>query len=292
MTLARRLLLVVALATVPAYAAAPATPPADWLVDQVRVLAAPAMEGRASGTPGAERAARHIAAEMKRVGLTPAGDEGGWEQAFTVPTGIRLGDGNALAVVAPSERALALGRDFVPLTMSANGAWQGDVLFAGFGITAPDLGWDDYAGLDARGRLVLVLEGEPRRTDPASPFRRPDAYHYAERSHKVINAREHGAAGVLLVAHPERAGDTLPSLTGLGQPWSIFALAVSRAAADAMLAPAGVTLRAAAAAIESAAAPKSFAVSGARACPRWLESRSSATTAASSGRCSIGTSRR
>jgi len=252
------------LVALPAHAAAPSTPAAEWLVEQVKTLAAPEMEGRASGTAGAERAALHIAGEMKRAGLAPGGDNGGWQQAFTVPTRIKLGDGNALRLVTPAARVLALEREYVPLTMSADGAWEGDVVFAGFGITAPDVGWDDYAGLDVRGRLVLVIEGEPRRSDAAGPFRRPDAYHYAERSHKVINAREHGAAGVLLVAHPDRAGDALPPLTGLGQPWSIFALAVSRAGADAMLASAGVTLAVAAAAIETGPAPKSFAVTGAR----------------------------
>ena len=260
---AARVLLAILLLAAPAHAAPP-TPSAEWLVEQVKTLAAPGTEGRASGTTGAARAAAHIASEMQRAGLVPGGDDGTWQQAFTVPTEIKLGDGNALRVVAPTPRTLALGSDFVPLTMSADGAWEGEVVFAGFGITAPDVGWDDYAGLDVRGRLVLVLEGEPRRADPAGPFRRPDAYHYGERSHKVINAREHGAAGVLLVAHPERAGDPLPPLTGLGQPWSIFALAVSRAGAETVLAPAGVTLAAAAAAIESGPAPRSFAVPSTR----------------------------
>ena len=264
MTLAGRILVALLVLAAPAYAAARATPPAEWLVEQVRTLAAPDMEGRASGTPGAERAARHIADEFQRAGLTAGGAGGTWQQAFTVPTGIKLGEGNALAVVASAARALTLGSDFVPLTVSADGSGEGDVVFAGFGITAPDVGWDDYAGLDVRGRIVLVIEGEPRRADPAGAFRRPDAYHYSERSHKVINAREHGAAGVLLVAHPERGGEPLPVLTGLGQPWSIFALAVSRAAADALLAPAGVTLAGAAAAVEAGPAPKSFAVPGAR----------------------------
>jgi aminopeptidase YwaD len=252
------------LVTLPAHAGAPATPAAEWLVEQVKTLSAPEMEGRASGTAGAERAALHIGAELQRAGLTPGGDGGTWQQAFTVATGIKLGEGNALRIVTPAARALALGREFVPLTVSADGGWEGDVVFAGFGITAPDVGWDDYAGLDVRGRIVLVIEGEPRRADAAGPFRRPDAYHYSERSHKVINAREHGAAGVLLVAHPDRAGDALPALAGLGQPWSIFALAVSRAAADALLAPANLTLAAAAAAVETAPAPRSFAVSGVR----------------------------
>ena len=262
-TLAGRLAVVLLLAAVSADAAPPATPPAEWLVEQVKALAAAEMEGRASGTPGAERAAAHIAAEMQRAGLTPGG-EGGWQQPFTVSTGIRLGDGNALRITAPAQTALALGSEFVPLTVSADGGWEGDLVFAGFGITAPEVGWDDYAGLDVRGRIVLVIEGEPRRADPRGPFRRPDAYHYLERSHKVINAREHGAAAVLLVSHPDRASDALPVLTGLGQPWSIFALAVSGAAADALLVPAGVSVASAVAAIEAGPAPKSFAVPGAR----------------------------
>jgi len=255
--LADRLAVLLVLAAVSADAAPPATPPAEWLVEQVKTLAAPEMEGRASGTPGADRAAAHIAAEMQRAGLTPGG-EGGWQQSFTVPTGIKLGDGTTLRITAPAQKVLALGSEFVPLTVSADGGWEGDLVFAGFGITAPDLRYDDYAGIDVRGKIVLVMTGEPRGRDPTSPFRKPEAYHYSERRHKVINAREHGAAGVLLVAHPERAGDTLPSLTGLGQPWSIFALAVSRAAADALLSPTGVSLAAADAAIEAAAATSSI----------------------------------
>jgi hypothetical protein len=259
--------LVLALVLGPAHAQAgvPSVPPAEWLLEHVKALAAPEMEGRGSGTGGAERAARHIAAELQRAGLQPGGDAGTWEQAFTVPTGIRFAEGNALGITAPTPRAFVLGRDFVPLTVSADGGREGEVLFAGYGITAPDVGWDDYTGLDVRGRIVLVLEGEPRRTDPTGPFRRPDAYHYSLHSHKVINARQHGAAGILLVAGPDRVTDTLPPLAGMAPPLSIFAAAVTRATADALLAPSGTTLAAAAAAVEAGPAPRSFPVPGARA---------------------------
>ena len=256
-----RVLLAVCLLVVAPAVAAPPTPPAAWLRDHVKTLTAPEMEGRASGTPGAERAARHIAAEFQRLGLKPGGD-GGWLQTFSVPTGIRLGEGNALALRAPTARALALGREFVPLAVSADGQQEAELVFAGYGISAPDLKWDDYAGLDVRGRMVLVLEGEPRRADPTGPFRRPDTYHYTERTHKIINARERGAAGVLIVVGG--AGDALPALTGVSQPWSILAAAVTRGAADALLAPAGTTAGASVAAIDGAGAPRSFAVPGAR----------------------------
>ena len=238
--------------------AAPPTPGGAWLLDHVKALTAPEMEGRASGTPGAERAASYIEAEMRRLGLRPGGDGGTFRQEFTVPTGVRLADGNALSVLAPAPRALALGQDFVPLTVSADGRQEADVVFAGYGITAPELGWDDYASVDARGRIVLVLEHEPRRSDPAGPFRQPDAYHYTERSHKIINAREHGALGVLLVV----ADATLPALSGHAQSAGLLVAAVSPAVADALLAPAG--LAAATRAIEAGPSPRSFLLPGAR----------------------------
>ena len=253
--------LVLVLAAVASLGAAPSPPPAPWLIEHVKMLAAPEMDGRASGTAGAERAATYLAAEFQRLGLRPGGDAGTWQQTFTVPTGIRLGDVNTLSLSAPAPRALILGRDFAPLPVSAEGRQEAEVAFAGYGITAPELGWDDYAGLDARGRIVLVLEREPRRSDPAGSFRRPDAYHYTERSHKIINAREHGARAVLLVG----SGETLPSLAGHAQSAGILTAAVTPAVADALLAPAGVGLAAATAAIDAGPAPRSFVVPGARA---------------------------
>ncbi|MBI4636478.1 MAG: M20/M25/M40 family metallo-hydrolase [Candidatus Rokubacteria bacterium] len=244
--------------------AAPPVPSAEWLLAQVKILSAPETEGRASGTPGAERAAQHIASVFQGAGLQPGGDAGTYFQAFSVPTGIRLGNPNALTILGPAARSLALGGDFTPLAVSGNGAVEGDLVVAGYGITAPDLGYDDYAGLDARGKVVLVLTREPRGSDPASPFRRPDAYHYSERSHKIINAREHGAAAILLVTHPAATSASLPPLRGISQPWSILAAHVTRAVGDALLAPSGKRLADVADAIDRALAPQSFQVGGAR----------------------------
>ena len=82
-------------------------------------------------------------------------------------------------------------------------------------------------GSPARDRIVIVLTGDPRADDPASPFRRPEAYHYSQRTHKIINAREHGARAILLVAHP-RERDDLPALRGLSQAHGILAAFVTR----------------------------------------------------------------
>jgi hypothetical protein len=245
-------------------AGAPATPTAEWLVDQVRILSAPETEGRSPGTPGAERAGRHIALEMARAGLRPAGDGGTYFQHFPVPTGIRLAQPTRLAVVGPVPRDLALGADWTPLSVSASGAAEAELVFAGYGITASDLGYDDYAGVDVRGRIVLVLGGEPRGADPSSPFRRPEAYHHGQRSHKIINAREHGAAAVLLVPHPSAPSETLPVLAGLAESLSVPAAVVTRAEADRLLAPAGRTLAQLAGAIDGALQPASLRVGGVR----------------------------
>lgn len=264
MLTARVLAALVFLAFGAAHATGPEVPPAEWLLNQVTVLSAPETEGRGSGTAGADRAARHIAAEFQAAGLKPAGDRGTYLQSFSVPTGIRLGPVNALTILTPAKKALVLGRDFTPLPVSADGVEESEVVFAGYGITAPGLGWDDYAGLDARGKIVLVLGGDPRPSDPGTPFRRPEAYHYSERSHKIINAREHGARGILLVAHPGAASEALPPLRGIAQPWSIAAAFVTRADADALLAPAGKRLVGAADAIDRALAPQSFPLPGVR----------------------------
>ena len=247
-----------------AHATAPALPPAEWLLDQVKALSAPATEGRASGSAGADRAARHIADAFRAAGLEPGGGSGGYLQSFTVPTGVRLGTTNSLAVLTPTARSLVVGSDFMPLAVSADGDETGDLIFAGYGITAPDLQYDDYAGLDVKGKIVLVLTQEPRAQDPSSPFRRPEVYHYSERSHKIINAREHGARGILLVAHPRAGADTLPPLRGVSQPSGILAAAVTRSVADMLLAAEGMRLAELADAIDQSLAPRSAAPKGVR----------------------------
>lgn len=242
-----------------AQAAAPTIPSPRWLLEHVRVLSAPEMEGRASGTPGADRAAHHIARQFEAEGLRPGGGAGGFLQVFEVPTGIRLGPDNALSVAGHD---FVPGRDFAPLTVSADGEVTGEVVFAGYGITAPDLGYDDYADVEVRDRIVLVLSGEPRSRDPASPFRQPDAYHYSERRHKVINAREHGARAILLVQHPSVERDELPGLRGISPSWDIPALAVSRRVAERILGPAGASLAELAERIDRTLRPASRVVAG------------------------------
>jgi hypothetical protein len=246
--------------------AAESVPEASRLLGWVRDLSEPAMDGRAAGTPGADRAAAYVAREFQRLGLRPAGDAGGFLQRFEVLTSVRLAPGALLEVTAPGAPARVFSGEeaFLPFAFSEDGDVFAEVVFAGHGITAPPVGYDDYAGLDVRGKAVLVMTGEPRETDPQGPFRPAQHFHYTELRHKVLNAREHGAAAVIVVERPGRE-DRLTPLRGTTPSWGIVAISARRAVADALLGPAGVDLAALSSRIDRAGAPVSRAAAGARA---------------------------
>ena len=241
------------------------------LLEIVKTLAAPEMAGRASGSPGMERAARYIAREFERAGLAPGGDGGSYFQVFDVVTGIRLGEGNRLRLGAgEGSREFVVGQDFIPFSFSDSGQRNGEIVFAGYGITAPELSYDDYAGMDVMGKIVLLLSGEPRERDPESPFRRPEAYRYTEVRYKVLNAREHGAGGVVLVTNPlahEGEAEQLFAIRGITSSSQSGILAVNalRRVADAILAGTGRSLRDLQLAIDRDLRPQSFPVAGRRA---------------------------
>ena len=258
-------------------------PEALW--EEVRILSAPEMEGRAAGRPGGERAAAHLAEAFRRARLRPGGDEGTYFQRFSILTGIRLGLHNSLAVHLPGStpRPFVVGTDFTPFSFSDEGRVEGGVVFAGYGITAPELGYDDYAGLDAQGKVVLVLSHEPRERDQAGPFRRPEAYRFTEARYKIINAREHGAAAVLLVTDPlAHVGEpeTLIGIRGVpSRSAGIVAVHARRAVAEALLASAGRDLAGLQREIDAALVPRSLPVPGARAEIRVSLIREQGTTA-------------
>src|SRR5262245_25381239 len=257
-------LLLAALAASPPKAPKPAKPrpaaPAarDTMVVRtfVRTLASPAWEGRGIGTAGIDSAADWIAMRLRAAGLQPAGDSGGWFQTFEVTTGVVPEPPCELKV---DGAAFPLGDALQPLGFSSNGSAHARVVFAGYGITAPGYDWDDYAGLDAHDALVLVLTQEPGEMDSTSRFDGSFNTPFADLHTKAINAREHGALGLLVVNGPRwHAGEPprAPAREGEGYFTSgILAAWISQAAADALLKPAGLDLLHAQAAIESTGLP-------------------------------------
>ncbi|HEV8310197.1 MAG TPA: M28 family peptidase [Methylomirabilota bacterium] len=239
-------------------------PDAARLLGWVRELSGPTMEGRAAGTPGADRAASYIADHFRRIGLRPLGDGGTYFQRFRVLTGVRLGHGNLVEVSVPGRppRGFAPSRDVLPFTFSDDGEARGDLVFAGYGITAPPLGYDDYAGVEVRGKVVLVMTGEPQERNPHGPFRPAEHFHYTELRHKVLNAREHGAAAIAIVENPGRSQDSPQPIRGTTPAWGLLAVSATRAVASAMLAPAGQSLAGLHADIDRSLTPRSRPVPG------------------------------
>jgi hypothetical protein len=217
-------------------AADPADPiTADELLDHVKELASDRLGGRGTGDAGGELAARYVADALKAAGLRPAGDGGGWFQEFPARVASSLGPENAVTIPADSgRRDLGIDRDFVPLAFSSSTECTAPLVFVGYGVTAPEHGYDDYAGIDVTGRVVVCLRYEPARDDTASIFEgRKDTWHAGLRS-KARNAETHGAAGILIVNGPLNDGGEDELLTwekaGTAQAVGIPAMMVTREA--------------------------------------------------------------
>lgn len=163
------------------------------IIDHVRYLSSDELEGRMTGEKGSEAAARYIAHDFETSGLLPLGDRGTYFQYFLLPERVIPGKLNSLYVTVNGKRTqLELGRDFFPLAVSASGFVSGELAFAGYGISAPELGYDDYDGLDVRGKIVLLLRGLPRDMDNRSHYA-----DYASLRYKAMNAAEKEAKGVI-----------------------------------------------------------------------------------------------
>ncbi len=253
----------------------PATLKAD-----LTFLSSDALEGRRSLERGSEVAIQWIASEFAKAGLKPAaGDsylqpvpliEYQMDRAQTSLT-LRLGD-QTETFHAPD----ATG------TFSNETTVSGAVVFAGFGITAPELGYDDYAGIDAKGKIVLIFNHEPQESDANSIFNGRGNTRYANNYSKILNAQRHGAVAVLTMADPSHAGGgrggagrggrgaqqqlrpRIPPEALAEGGTAIPAFALSAAVAGKLFAAAGKTPAAVLSAIDSKPAPTSFEIPGAR----------------------------
>ncbi len=179
-----------------------------FLREATRLLSDDSMEGRRPGTPGGKRAVQAIVEMMKRAGLEPAGDGGGWTQSVPMRSvqldrrhtglAIRSADGKQY------ER-LHVGNDVMVSSFGPAGPHKIDlpVVFAGYGVTAPEYDWDDYAGLDVKGKLVLVFVGDPPVKD--GRFKGDALTYYGRWTYKFERALELGAAGCLVIHEDEPA---------------------------------------------------------------------------------------
>jgi Tol biopolymer transport system component len=199
----------------------------------IAFLADDAQEGRGLGTKGLGRAADYLFNRMKAIGLSPA------RQKFPVKTGVSLGSKNELKGVAREH--------WTPLGFSSPGSFSGDLVFAGYGIEAAPLNYQELQGLDLKGKVALILRYEPQERDDKSVFdgRRPSRW--SAMRYKALQARERGAAAVIFVTGPlqDEAKDKLPALINDGpeSPAGLPILQIKTSVAQKWLSAAGVDLK-------------------------------------------------
>lgn len=229
----------------------------------MRFLADDLLEGRGTGTRGYQLAAKYVAAQFETLGLEPAGTDGNYFQPVPLrKLSVIASESRLVLVREGKEEILTYGKDYLfsgDRTRTKVHV-EADVVFAGFGVTAPELGYDDYAGLDVRGKIVAMLSGAPESfpVDQRAYYTSPEA--------KDRNAIAHGVAGVVLCFTPEFAQiapwemivmhskmgeicwldqEGMPHLNGLAASPEIRGVAaLSRAGAEALFDGAPQTLEA------------------------------------------------
>lgn len=234
--------------------------PARYLND-IKSLASPEMEGRGAGTKGLTRSEHLIEQRYKGLGLRPAGVNG-YAQPFKVVTGARLkSDNHFIVQTAGSKKEIKIDQDFVPYSFSASGEVGGPLIFAGYGATADEFHYDDYADLDVKDKIVVVLRYEP------SSFAEKSGNHgltqHSQLITKAINARNHGAKAVVVLNGKLGDGDEdlLSRFGSVSGPESvgIVMAQVKNSVAESWFQSTGKSLQEVQEQINSTSKPASFA---------------------------------
>src|SRR5688500_1049198 len=172
-------------------------------LEHVKFLASEDLEGRGNGSSGLETAAEYIAKRFRDAGLEPAGDGGTFFQRFEMTTGMSVEAGNSVTLHSGRTAVgFDVGRDYEIVSTSGGQSPRGDavpVVFAGYGISAPALRYDDYSGIDASGKAVLIFTHEPQENDARSVFEGQTNTMHSTMMRKVEVARKNGASAILVI---------------------------------------------------------------------------------------------
>ena len=196
-------------APLPALAQTPAPPSVDTMREVTRTLSSDAFEGRAPGTAGEEKTIAYLIEQFQKAGLKP-GNNGKWTQ--DVPL-VELQAKNVSPLtftVGGKTMALAYGPEMVVGTYQVTpriDVANSDVVFVGYGINAPERGWNDYAGVDVRGKTVLILVNDPDYRTPTldGPFGGRAMTYYGRWTYKYEEAARQGAAAAIIIHQTEPA---------------------------------------------------------------------------------------
>jgi hypothetical protein len=193
------------------------------MMEWVEKLCSPEFNGRLAGTPEYIASAEWVAGNLKEWGIKPAGDNGTWFQWFDWPYTV-VNDAGSLTLNLQQadgsviRKSYSYPDDFYPGMNSGNGEISAEVVYVGYGVTAPELNYDDYKGIDVKGKIVLMNRDVPH-SDPRNPeYKKWVGYCYHR--YKLENAVNHGAAGMLYIdgasANPNISYDPSIIVCGIG----------------------------------------------------------------------------
>src|SRR5215208_3745307 len=187
---------------------------ANDIMQHTRVLSADEYEGRGPGTKGEELTVKYLTEQYQRIGLKPGNPDGTYVQKVPLvgftgsPTASFTVGSKQLNLTFPKDY-VAVSRRFVPESKVENS----DVVFVGYGVVAPEYGWDDYKGLDVRGKTIVMLINDPQVPDPADPNKLDDKIfkgkamtYYGRWTYKYEIAAQKGAAAAVIIHETEPAG--------------------------------------------------------------------------------------
>ena len=222
-------------------AAHPTTAPyayrqADEIKNALTYIASDQLEGRGLETEGINKAADYIAAQFRKDGLRTLPSLNGYFQEFPITLDTTVGKKTSLSI---NDKTLTAGTDFTPLGMSAEQSFSGPAAFVGYSISYPEKDYDDFAGIDLKGKVAVALRFEPVDEQAKSKFTGAGYSDHAAFSAKAKAAADHGAVA-LLVVNPPRGPDQLMFLSATaGDKSPIPVLHISRESLASLLQQAG-----------------------------------------------------
>ncbi len=198
------------------------------LQGHIKYLSSDSLKGRLTGTIGDSLAAEYIKAKLLSYGLVPLFGDG--FQRFTVTKRVVPGNSNSLYINGISYTS---EKDFMPFSFSSNDGLESEVVFAGYGfkLNSDSLKWDDYKGIDIKGKWAMILRGDPENENTNSPY-----VSFSADRDKALLAKDMGAAGILMVSGPGfDAQDAFEPMNMEGYSVDIPVLRIKRDVADVIL---------------------------------------------------------
>jgi aminopeptidase YwaD len=229
---------------------------ADRVIAHIKYLASDELAGRFPGTVGDSLAEEYAIKEFVSSNLIPAGDDG-YRERFNFISEVRLGDNNNFSLTLNNKKTdYKIEKDYKPLGYSSAGSIEGSLVFAGYGIKASDLNYNDFEGIDLKDKIAVILNYSPGYNNPHD--NKFSSYESARRKCNMV--KEAGAKGVIIVTGPESGDDELIPLRTSNDKLGIPSISVKRTIIEKIFAAGGKNLDAVQKKIDSMKVPNSFII--------------------------------